>query len=146
MSAIQEINQFVDTNILVYAYDRSAGTKHAIAVKLIEQCWEHGTGRISLQVLQEFYVSVTRKIAKPLEPQTAKHIIADLANWRLHAPGARDLLQVIDIQQEYQLSFWDALIVQSAQRLGCKQLLSEDLNHGQSYSEVQVVNPFLETK
>jgi predicted nucleic acid-binding protein len=68
--------------------------------------------------------------------------VADLAHWRLHAPEAGDLLQAIDLQQTYQLAFWDAMVVQSAANLGCKQLLSEDLNHGQVYGNVQVINPF----
>ena len=134
---------FVDTNILVYAYDRSAGEKHAIACQLIEQCWENENGCVSMQVLQEFFVTVTRKITRPLDYQTARQLVADLANWRLHIPEASDLLLTIDIQQIYQLSFWDAMIVQSAEHLGCKRLLSEDLNHGQKYGGVQVINPFI---
>jgi predicted nucleic acid-binding protein len=144
MSDNLEIDQFVDTNILVYAYDRSAGQKHLIAAKLIEQCWEKGNGRLSLQVLQEFYVSVTRKIAKPLDPRTARQIIADLANWRYHSPETSDLLEAIEFQQEYGLSFWDALILQSAARLGCRRLISEDLIHGQIFGKVRVINPFME--
>ena len=143
MNASPGNDHFVDTNILVYAYDRSAGQKHTIAVQLMEQCWEQGNGRLSLQVLQEFYVSVTRKIANPLDYQTARQIVADLAQWQYHAPDASDLLEAIDFQQDYRLSFWDAMILQSAARLGCKQLLSEDLSHGQVYREVQVINPFI---
>ena len=71
--------RFIDTNILVYAYDRSAGRKHTAAARLIEQCWGNENGCISIQVLQEFYVTVTRKIAKPLEYQTARQLVADLA-------------------------------------------------------------------
>ena len=74
--------------------------------------------------------------------QTARQLVADLAQWRLHTPEASDLLQAIDLQQTYQLAFWDAQVVQSATSLGCQQLLSEDLNHGQMYGEVQVINPF----
>ena len=107
----------LDTNILVYAYDRSAGQKHALAVQLIEGCWENENGRISIQVLQEFFVTVTRKITTPLDHQTARQIVADLAQWRLHAPKASDLLQAIDLQRDYQLSLWDAQIVQSAASL-----------------------------
>jgi predicted nucleic acid-binding protein len=70
--------------------------------------------------------------------------VADLAHWRTHAPQASDLLQAIDLQQSYQLSFWDAMIVQSATNLGCQQLLSEDLNHGQVYGPLEVINPFRE--
>jgi predicted nucleic acid-binding protein len=136
---------FLDTNILVYAYDRSAGQKHSLAVELVQACWENENGCLSIQALQEFYVTVTRKINMPLDHQTARQILADLAQWRLHAPKTSDLLQAIDLQRDYQLSFWDAQIVQSAASLGCRQLLSEDLNHGQAYGEVKVINPFRET-
>lgn len=135
---------FLDTNILVYAYDRSAGRKHSLAAQLVAACWENENGCLSIQVLQEFYVTVTRKIAAPLDAPSARQIVADLAQWRLHAPEADDLLQAIDFQHHYQLAFWDAQVIQSAARLGCKLLLSEDLNHGQMYGEVQVINPFKE--
>jgi predicted nucleic acid-binding protein len=142
MSVDPQADCFLDTNILVYAYDRSAGRKHTLAAQLVEMCWENENGCLSIQVLQEFFVSVTQKIAKPLDYHTARQIVADLARWRLQAPEASDLLQAIDLQQSYRLSFWDAMVVQSATRLGCKQLLSEDLKHGQVYGEVQVINPF----
>jgi len=142
MNVSPGMEQFIDTNILVYAYDRSSGGKHAIAAQLVKACWENGNGCISIQVLQEFYVNVTRKIAHPLEPQTVRQIIADLAHWRLHLPEANDVLQAIDFQQLYQLSFWDAMVLQSAARLGCTQLISEDFNDGQTYGAVRVINPF----
>ncbi len=142
MSVDPQVVYFLDTNILVYAYDRSAGHKHIQAAQLVEGCWENENGCLSLQVLQEFFVTVTRKITMPLDLQSARQIVADLAHWRLHKPEANDLLHAIDFQQSYQLAFWDALIVQSALCSGCKQLLSEDLNHGQVYGDVRVVNPF----
>lgn len=144
MSVDPQVDYFLDTNILVYAFDRSAGQKHNLAAQLVGGCWENENGCLSLQVLQEFFVTVTRKITMPLDHQSAQQIVADLAHWRLHEPKASDLLQAIDFQQSYQLAFWDARVVQSASFLGCKQLLSEDLNHGQVYGEVRVVNPFKE--
>jgi predicted nucleic acid-binding protein len=143
MSANPETDHFLDTNILVYAYDRSAGMKHTISLQLMEECWTNGNGCLSIQVLQEFYVCVTQKIALPLDHQVARQIVSDLANWRLHSPEASDLLQAIDFQHSYQLSFWDAMVLQSAARLGCRQLFSEDLSHGQAYGEVKVINPFV---
>lgn len=142
MSVDPQLVYFLDTNVLVYAYDLSAEGKHTLAARLIEECWENENGCLSIQVLQEFFVTVTRKIAAPLDHQTARQIIADLAHWRLHVPNVSDVLQAIDFQQSHQLAFWDALIVQSAAHLGCDQILSEDLNHGQVYGNVQVVNPF----
>jgi predicted nucleic acid-binding protein len=137
-----QVIYFLDTNILVYAYDRSAGEKHTLAARLVEQSWEDKKNCLSIQVLQEFYVSITRKIANRLDLMTARQIVADLAQWRIHSPDADDLLQAIDLQRSYQLSFWDAMVLQSATRLGCKQLLSEDLSHGETYGTVQVINPF----
>jgi predicted nucleic acid-binding protein len=142
MSADPRADCFVDTNILVYAFDRSAGQKHTIAAQFVKALWENETGCISIQVLQEFFVNVTRKIASPLEHQTARQIVADLGLWRVHSPDVSDLLQAVDFQKQYPLSFWDAMIMHSAARLNCKQLLSEDLNDGQVYGNVRVINPF----
>jgi predicted nucleic acid-binding protein len=144
MNIDPQVYYFLDTNILVYAYDLSAGEKNRIASQVVRDCWEHENGCLSIQVLQELFVNVTRKINDPLDHQTARQMVADLAEWRLQIPEASDLLQVIGFQESYQLPFWDAMIVQSAARLGCKQLLSEDFNHGQMYDNVQVTNPFKE--
>lgn len=144
MNVDPQVQYFLDTNILVYAYDRTAGQKHELAVQLMKSCWENENGCLSIQVLQEFFVTVTRKLAMPLDHQTARQIVADLAQWRLHAPVTIDLLQAIDLQRDLQLSFWDAQVLQSAASLGCKQLLSEDLSHEQAYGGVQVINPFKE--
>jgi predicted nucleic acid-binding protein len=143
MNVNPDENYFVDTNILVYAFDLSAGDKHSLAVKLVEQWWENGNGCLSIRVLQEFFVTVTRKIALPLEHHTARQLVSDLSHWRLQLPDAEDLLHAIDLQQMARLSFWDAMIVQSAARLGCRWLFSEDLNHGQKVGEVQIINPFI---
>jgi predicted nucleic acid-binding protein len=142
MNVDPQMTYFLDTNILVYAYDCSAKLKHDLAVELLENCWENENGCLSIQVLQEFFVTVTRKIDLPLDHQTARQIVADLAQWHVHTPKANDLLQAIDLQQSFQLAFWDAQVVQSAASLGCKLLFSEDINHGQIYGDVQVINPF----
>ena len=134
--------RFVDTNILVYAHDDSAGVKRDLARALVEQLWESRDGCLSVQVLQEFFVSVTRKIAKPLDAQTAQEIIADLSRWHVHVPAADDILGAIGIHQRTGISFWDAMIVRSAAEIGCEVLYSEDLNVGQEYSGVRVENPF----
>ena len=133
--------QFVDTNILVYAHDDSAGAKRDRARALVEQLWESRDGCLSVQVLQEFFVSVTRKIAKPLDAETAKEIIADLSRWHVHVPAADDVLGAIGIHQRTGISFWDAMIVRSAAEMGCDVLYSEDLNTGQEYSAVLAENP-----
>ena len=134
--------RFVDTNVLVYAHDDSAGSKRDQARTLVEQLWGSRDGCLSVQVLQEFFVTVTRKITKPVDAETAKAIVADLSRWYLHVPAADDVLAAIGIHQRTGISFWDAMIVRSAAKIGCTVLYSEDLNAGQEYSGVRVENPF----
>jgi predicted nucleic acid-binding protein len=135
---------FVDTNVLVYAYDRTAGEKRSRAKSLIDTLWMDARGCISLQVLQEFYVTVTTKIPRPLKAEVAAEIVRDLSYWRLHAPVAEDVLGAIDLQQRQGISFWDAMNLWSAQQLDCETIWSEDLSQGQRYNGVRVVNPFSE--
>jgi len=135
---------FIDTNILVYAFDETAGRKHSIAVEIIENGWNNKNGHISLQVIQEFYVTLTRKIPNPIDMRTARKIVSDLSTWRIHSPTVEDVLQAIDIQFENKLSFWDSLLIQSAIRSGCLTLISEDLSHGQVIAGVRIINPFIE--
>jgi predicted nucleic acid-binding protein len=134
--------RFVDTNVLLYAHDDSAGAKQDQARALVGRLWESRDGCLSVQVLQEFFVNVTRKIAKPLSVETATEIVADYSRWYLHVPAADDVLAAISIHQRTELSFWDAMIVRSAAEIGCAVLYSEDLNDGQEYSGVHVENPF----
>lgn len=134
--------RFVDTNILVYAHDASAGDKHMVARELIANLWDSRTGCLSIQVLQEFFVTVTRKVARPLSAEVATQIITDLSHWSVHVPDTASILQGMEIHQRYNISFWDAMIIQSAAEMGCTVVLSEDLNTGQVYEGVQVVNPF----
>jgi predicted nucleic acid-binding protein len=134
--------RFVDTNVLVYAHDDSADGKRDQARALVEQLWRSRDGCLSVQVLQEFFVTVTRKIAKPLDAETAKAIVADFSRWYLHVPAADDVLAAIGIHQRTGISFWDAMIVRSAAEVGCTVLYSEDLNAGQEYWGVAVENPF----
>jgi predicted nucleic acid-binding protein len=134
--------QFVDTNILIYAHDHSAGDKHTRARDLIRALWQSGQGCLSIQVLQEFYVTITQKVAKPLMPNVAVQIIADLSVWQVHRPGVEDVLDAIRLQGQYQISFWEAMIVASAIQLGCHTIWSEDLSTGQIYDTVTVQSPF----
>ncbi len=89
-----------------------------------------------------FYVNVTQKVAEPFMSDSAAKIITDLAEWEVHRPAAGDILDAIRLQVRYRLSFWDAMIVNSANRLGCDILWSEDFNSGQQYEGVQAINPF----
>ena len=133
---------FVDTNILVYAYDETAGQKRDRARFLLAELWESGEGCLSVQVLQEFFVTVTRKVPKPLDAASAAAIIADLSHWRVHSPGADDVLSAIDSHRSQDISFWDAMILRSAMRSGCELVWSEDLSAGQRWDGVIVRNPF----
>ncbi|MCA9994442.1 MAG: PIN domain-containing protein, partial [Anaerolineales bacterium] len=114
-----------------------------IANTLVKTLWENRLGCLSTQVLQEFYVTVTRKIPVPLPYQEASDIVAELGKWTLHLIAVQDITKAIDLQNKYRISFWDALILSSASRLGCHMLLTEDLNHGQSYDGVIAINPFV---
>ncbi len=142
MNGKKPSKEFLDSNILIYSADIDSPIKHATAKSLIYSLWESGQGCISLQVLQEFYVNVTGKIAKPISANNASKFIADLARWHVHSPTTSSLLNAIERQQRLQLSFWDAMIVTSAVEMGCSVLWSEDLNHGQSFDGVLVKNPF----
>ncbi|MGB3682142.1 MAG: PIN domain-containing protein [Rubrobacteraceae bacterium] len=133
---------FVDSNILLYAHDQSAGEKRRVARDLIQTLWEERSGRLSIQVLQEFFVNATRKLSRPLETADAREVISDYAYWPVHRPGTVDVLSAIDLHRGAQISFWDAMILTSAVAQGCNVLYSEDLGDGQYYGGVRVINPF----
>ena len=134
--------QFVDSNILVYAYDNTQGDKNRKAISLLENLWKTGAGCLSVQVLQEFYYNITRKSAKPLSPIDAAQVIEDFSDWIIYRPGLRDILAAIELLQRHNISFWDAMILRSAQQCNCSRLWTEDLSDGQKYEDVTVINPF----
>jgi predicted nucleic acid-binding protein len=136
------VPSFVDTNVLVYAEDRDAKTKHEIARDLILELWDDRSGALSVQVLQEFYVNVTRKLKKPLSSAKAKEIIDEYLTWTVIPNTGKLLTDAIALQQKAQLSFWDAMIVQAAIEAECTKLYSEDMNAGQRFGSVVIVNPF----
>jgi predicted nucleic acid-binding protein len=133
--------EFVDTNVLVYAFDTSAGYKQMIAGQLLERLWESGSGCLSVQVLQEFFVIVTRKVAHPLSTDEAADRVREFTRWRIFAPGAQDILTAIALQKQMRINFWDAMVVRAAAESGCDALWTEDLS-GQVFGGVQVRNPF----
>jgi len=134
---------FVDTNVLVYAHDRGSGKKHAVASELVKELWHERSGVLSTQVLQELYVNVRRKAEKPLSAAASRRLIEDYLCWQIIVNDGAAVLQALDLEQRYTISFWDALIVQAANGAGVRLLYSEDLNHGQTYGMVEVCNPFL---
>lgn len=135
---------FIDTNILVYAHDASDSDKHRIAGGLVADLWQSGDGVISTQVLQEFYVTVTQKVAAPVDQRLARRWVSNYMNWETVENDGAAILRAIDTQRRYQVSFWDAMILQAANAAGVKTLYSEDLNAGQRYGSVIVANPFSE--
>ena len=136
-----ETRAFVDTNVLVYAHDTTAGEKRDAAAAIVTELWESRRGCLSVQVLQELYVTLTRKLPKPLGSQRAVGVLEDFARWHVHAPHADDVVAAARLQERFTLSFWDAMILRSTAELGCDILYSEDLNAGQRYDGVRVVDP-----
>ena len=134
---------FVDTNILIYAHDRSTNAKHKRAQELIEQLWATGSGVLSTQVLQELCVSMQQKTKRKLPEEELRDLIRDYLSWDVVVNTPESIFEALAIQSRYKVSFWDALIVQAAIYSGAETLYSEDLSHGQKYAAVQVVNPFL---
>lgn len=140
---MREAKTFLDTNIIVYAYDRSAGSKREIAKEIMVDLWNSGKGLLSTQVLQEFFVIATNKIGKPLDRGIAREILYDLLRWDVVVNDGEAILSAIDIQLKYGFSFWDSMIISSAQAGGASLLLSEDITDGQTIAGVTVKNPFL---
>jgi predicted nucleic acid-binding protein len=133
---------FLDTNIIVYAHDRSSRNKHAVAREIMNYLWESRRGVISVQVLQEFFVCVTNKILKPLPIKNAKVVIEYLSTWDVVAYDKYITLKAIDIQERHRFSFWDSLIIQAAIQGQARLLLSEDLSDGQVEKDLKILNPF----
>jgi len=134
---------FVDSNILVYAHDADSGSKHVTSRRCIAQLWNTGTGYLSTQVLQEFYVNVTRKIKKPLLPSEARAIVRDFSLWVRSLLTPVTVVRASEISENWQISFWDGMILAAAEQDGVGELLSEDLSHGQTIAGVKVRNPFV---
>ena len=132
--------QFVDTNVLVYAVDATAGDKQVRAAELLRGLWMDRTGCVSVQVLLEFYVAVSRRLGAAATE--VRRWVEDYGTWFVHSPSFQDVAEAIDLHERRQISVWDAMILQSARRMGCLIVWSEDLQHGSTYDGVQVGNPF----
>lgn len=131
---------FLDTNVLVYSDDRAAPAKQRRALELVAEHRRAGTGVVSLQVLQEYFVTVTRKLH--LDADVARRKVELLAEFDVAAPDLADVLAAIDLHRLHGFSFWDALVLRSAKQSGCTVLLSEDLQDKREIDGVRVVNPF----
>ena len=132
---------FVDTNVLIYAHDVDAGSKHEVAKELLRELWSERAGALSLQVLQEFYTNVTREIASPLSKAGARVVVNNYANWCVETT-LNEILTAFRIEDEAHIGFWDSLIIASALKSGATRLLSEDLNSGQAVAGIKIENPF----
>jgi predicted nucleic acid-binding protein len=137
---------FLDTNVLVYAHDLDAGRKHTAAVKVVKDIWENRTGVLSTQVLQEFYIIVTRKIERPLSPLEAREIIKTYACWEIRENTSMSVIRASEIEEKHHISFWDALVVVAAYEAKVDKILTEDLNSGQTIEGILVENPFRNRK
>ena len=142
LADIMPNRDFFDSNILIYAADRSEPEKQFQARRLLNSAIENETGTLSVQVLGEFFSVVTKRIPNPLSVEEAEAIIERTAvlpvvelNWTL-------VRRAIQTHKEYGISYWDSLIVAAAEKAGCTQIISEDLNSGQSYHGITVVDPF----
>lgn len=133
---------FVDTNILIYGHDLDAGYKRALANALLKDLWATRLGLLSTQVLQEFYVNVTRKISSPLSAAAARDVVRGYCVWQVEVLGPDMILRASELEERYELSFWDALIVTAALQGHAVKILSEDLNPGQAIEGVLIENPF----
>ena len=141
MTAMTE-RTFIDTNVLVYAYDRRDPVKQSQALELLGAGIEEQTAVVSAQVLGEFFNTVTRKIPDPLPVEEAQEAVDAISTLTVVALDLGLVRRAISTHRRYVISYWDALIVAAAESAGCTRILSEDLNHGQAYNGVVVVNPF----
>jgi predicted nucleic acid-binding protein len=133
---------FLDTNILMYAHDTAAGDKHARAKALVEDLWQNRSGVVSTQILQELAVNLRRKAKRPLDARATRDVVSDYLVWQVVVNGGDSILEALELEARYQISFWDALVIQAAQTAGADVLYSEDLSDGQRYGSVKVENPF----
>lgn len=132
---------FVDTNVLIYAHDTDAPAKRQIANRLLDQLWADRTGCLSVQVLQEFYVNVTRKIARPLPKASARRVVDAYAIWAVDVTPA-EISSAFQIEDQARIGFWDALIIACALKSGAARIVSEDLNSGRKIAGIRIENPF----
>ena len=134
---------FVDTNVLIYAHDLDAGPRRQRAAERLAELWNTRAGRLSTQVLQEFYVNVTQKIKAPLSRSAAREVVRNYIPWVESPITPATVVRASEIGEIWNISFWDGMILAAAEQDQASQLLSEDMNHGQLIAGVKVVNPFL---
>jgi predicted nucleic acid-binding protein len=132
---------FFDTNVLIYADDKATPAKQRRAIDLVAEHRRSGTGVVSMPVLQEYFVTVTRKLH--VDARVARRKVELLAEFDVAAPEIADILGAIDLHRLHGFSFWDALVLRSAKQAGCRVVLSEDMQEMREIDGVRIVNPFL---
>ena len=137
------IATFVDTNILMYGMDELDTDKHSVAVHWIEHLWASRSGRVSVQVLNELYVVLTRKMKPPVSARYAWKQVKNLFAWQPVTLTTECVETAHTLSGKYHLSWWDALIVSAAIQARCKNLLTEDLQDGMKIGDLKIINPFL---
>jgi predicted nucleic acid-binding protein len=131
---------FIDTNVLLYRYDTLDASKQRSAGLWLDVLWDRGVGRLSWQVLNEFYANATGKIGAPAA--IIRPAVETYAEWKPAEFTIEQMQRAWHWRDQVGLSYWDGLILAAAEHLGCRWLLSEDFQHGRQYGSVQVVNPF----
>ena len=134
---------FLDSNIIIYAYDKSDPERQKKAQQILKEAFQNENGILSSQVCSEFFVVVTRKIKNPISSMDAKTIIASLSFLQVEEIDLPLVKRAIETHIQFKISYWDSLIVSTAERAGCTIILSEDLNHGQIINGVEINNPFV---
>ncbi len=142
MNADPAAASFVDTNVLVYALSADDKRRSPIAQRLVRELMAAQAFHTSTQVLQELYVTLTRKVRTPLRPEQALRYLDQLAVWPVVVPDYSAVRDAVELSASATLSFWDALVVVAAARSGAKRVYTEDLQDGQTILGVEVVNPF----
>jgi predicted nucleic acid-binding protein len=132
---------FVDTDILLYAHDPSSGAKRDRARQLIAHLWTTGEGVLSTQILQELCVNLRRKVMPPLGMDEIRRLVQDYLSWEIVVNNPQSVMQALEIEVRFKVSYWDALVLHAAETAGAAVLYSEDLSDRQRYGAVQVVNP-----
>jgi predicted nucleic acid-binding protein len=133
---------FVDTNVLVYVRDSTDEEKQRRAAEWMGALWQTRSGRLSVQVLQEYYVTVTSKLDPPRTVEDARDDVIALSAWKPITPDLELLERAWDVQDRFAFSWWDSLIVGAGLQGGCRFLLSEDLQDGQRVDGLTIISPF----
>jgi predicted nucleic acid-binding protein len=142
--AKRRMTEFVDTNVILYAWDADAELRHELSVALLARLAANKSGVLSIQVLMEFYVNATRKFR--MSSHEAEAVLNDFADWRLHRPDYSSVIAAVHLQRRYKLAWYDAMILNSALESDCSILWTEDFSDGQRFGDLVIRNPYKHTR